>query len=30
MATRNATAVLDHSRLTAIHQHGFGKTPLRW
>ena len=26
MATRNATAVHDDSRLTASHQHGFGKT----
>jgi WhiB family transcriptional regulator, redox-sensing transcriptional regulator len=25
MATRNATAVHDDSRLTAIHQHGFSK-----
>ena len=27
MATRNATAVHDDSRLTYIHQHRFGKTP---
>jgi WhiB family redox-sensing transcriptional regulator len=26
MATRNATAVHDDSRLTTIHQHGFSKT----